>query len=120
MKRLMVVDDDVRVLQGLQRQLDCMRHEWEMHFLDSGAKAHEFMATVPLAAVVIDMRMPAPIVGVVTLQHRSEKAVSHDFSPAIVLYAANVLALDHVISQPEQPGNQTDNDSPTKPVFGRY
>jgi len=58
MKVLLFVDDEVRVLQGLQRQLRNMRNEWDMNFLDGGKKALDFMATRPVDVLVSDMMMP--------------------------------------------------------------
>src|SRR6185436_737485 len=52
------VDDEALVLQGLQRMLRPWRDEWEMEFVDSGAKALERMAQVTFDVVVSDMRMP--------------------------------------------------------------
>ena len=37
-KRILFVDDDVRLLAGLQRMLHGMRAEWEMEFVESGAQ----------------------------------------------------------------------------------
>jgi HD-like signal output (HDOD) protein len=58
MKELLFVDDEIRVLQGLQRQLRNMRHEWDMHFVDGGKKALDFMASRPVDVLVTDMMMP--------------------------------------------------------------
>ncbi|MGH7869682.1 MAG: response regulator, partial [Candidatus Dormibacteraceae bacterium] len=52
------MDDEPRVLQGLQRQLRGMREQWDMHFMESGPKALEFMATTPVQVIVTDMMMP--------------------------------------------------------------
>src|SRR5437762_9749706 len=57
-KRVLFVDDEPLVLQGLQRMLRHMRQEWEMEFVDSGPKALEAMASNPFAVIVSDMRMP--------------------------------------------------------------
>ena len=57
-KRILFVDDEVLVLQGLQRMLRPMREEWDMEFIDSGAKALERMAQSPFDVIVSDMRMP--------------------------------------------------------------
>ena len=38
-KRILFVDDEPKVLQGLQRSLRGMRSEWEMLFAGSGAEA---------------------------------------------------------------------------------
>ncbi|MFO1512618.1 MAG: response regulator [Verrucomicrobiota bacterium] len=56
--RILFVDDEALVLQGLQRTLRTMRNEWEMTFVDSGAAALEFMRVTPVEVVVTDMRMP--------------------------------------------------------------
>lgn len=57
-KRVLFVDDESLVLEGLQRMLRSMRGEWDMAFVDSGAKALELMAQAPFDVVVSDMRMP--------------------------------------------------------------
>ncbi len=58
MKTLLFVDDEPKVLQGLQRQLRPMREDWDMHFVDGGRQALEFMAAHPVDIVVSDMMMP--------------------------------------------------------------
>ena len=58
MKVLLFVDDEVRVLQGLQRQLRSMRNEWDMNFVNSGREALEFMAARAVDVLVSDMMMP--------------------------------------------------------------
>jgi HD-like signal output (HDOD) protein/CheY-like chemotaxis protein len=57
-KRILFVDDEIMVLQGLQRMLHAFRNEWDMMFVESGAKALELMAQAPFDVVVADMRMP--------------------------------------------------------------
>ena len=58
MKTLIFVDDEPKVLQGLQRQLRSMRHDWNMNFIEGGAKALDFMAAHPVDIIVSDMMMP--------------------------------------------------------------
>ena len=58
MKRILFVDDEEMVLQGLQRMLRSLRREWDMTFVESGAKALELMAEQPFDVVVSDMLMP--------------------------------------------------------------
>src|ERR1017187_3607368 len=58
MQNLLFVDDEPRVLQGLQRQLRVMRDQWQMDFVESGPKALEFLATTPVDVLVTDMIMP--------------------------------------------------------------
>jgi len=68
-KRILFVDDEALVLDGLQRMLRPMRSEWEMRFVDSGAKALELMDQTAFDVVISDMRMPgmdgAELLGVV-------------------------------------------------------
>ena len=57
-KRILFVDDEEMVLQGLKRMLRSCRDEWDMVFVDSGEKALDAMAQAPFDVVVADMRMP--------------------------------------------------------------
>lgn len=56
--RILFVDDDSKVLNGLRRMLHPERAEWEMAFAGGGAQALEIMASRPFDVVVSDMRMP--------------------------------------------------------------
>ncbi len=56
--RIIFVDDEDLALRGLKRLLYPMRNEWDMEFVDSGAKALNLMATAPFDVIVSDMRMP--------------------------------------------------------------
>lgn len=58
MKRILFVDDELKVLQGLQRMLRSMRHEWHMEFATSGQEALEILTKSPFDVIVTDMRMP--------------------------------------------------------------
>ena len=58
MKRILFVDDDKRVLEGLQRMLRQHRKVWDMTFVESGANAISAMSTKPFDVIVSDMRMP--------------------------------------------------------------
>ncbi len=57
-RRVLFVDDEQRILQGLQRTLRGMRKEWDMSFAGSASEALDLMAKDPYDAVVADMRMP--------------------------------------------------------------
>lgn len=57
-KRILFVDDDPNVLQGLRRMLHPMRGEWDMKFAASGREALDLMEQVTFDVVVSDMRMP--------------------------------------------------------------
>lgn len=58
MKRIIFVDDESRVLQGLRRMLRPLRAEWEMEFAQNGPGALEAMAKSSFDVIVADMRMP--------------------------------------------------------------
>ena len=59
MMRILFVDDEPRILEGLQRTLRPLRREWEMTFVDSGEKALAALDAAPFDVLVTDMRMPA-------------------------------------------------------------
>jgi putative nucleotidyltransferase with HDIG domain len=56
--RLLFVDDEPLVLQGLRRSLHTMRDEWSMDFANGGPEALKMMEKEPFDVVVTDMRMP--------------------------------------------------------------
>jgi putative nucleotidyltransferase with HDIG domain len=58
MTRIIFVDDDIRILEGLQRMLRPQRHIWEMAFAPSGPAALQMMEAAPFDVIVSDMRMP--------------------------------------------------------------
>jgi len=58
MKNLLFVDDEPKVLQGLQRQLRAMRNEWNMNFVGGGQQALDFMAANAVDVIISDMIMP--------------------------------------------------------------
>ena len=56
--RIMFVDDEQDVLDGLRCMLRSRRHDWEMSFCRSGQEALALLAQNPCDVVVTDMRMP--------------------------------------------------------------
>lgn len=58
MRRILFVDDEPKVLEGLQRMLRPQRKEWEMVFVSSGAAAISALASQPFDVIVTDVRMP--------------------------------------------------------------
>jgi putative nucleotidyltransferase with HDIG domain len=58
MKRILFVDDDANVLEGLRRMLHPFRAEWQMAFARSGPEALEKLDAESFHVVVTDMRMP--------------------------------------------------------------
>jgi HD-like signal output (HDOD) protein/CheY-like chemotaxis protein len=57
-KRILFVDDEAMILQGLQRMLHSMRSEWEMEFVESAEAALRLLEQKPFDVIVSDMRMP--------------------------------------------------------------
>ena len=57
-KRILFVDDEPKVLRGLQRMLYSKEDEWEMAFAESGQEALDLLAEQPFDVIVSDMRMP--------------------------------------------------------------
>jgi DNA-binding NarL/FixJ family response regulator len=58
MKRLIFVDDEPMVLNGLRRALHEMRQEWDMTFVDSAAAALQVLEIGNYDAIITDIRMP--------------------------------------------------------------
>lgn len=58
MKRILFVDDEPNVLDGLRRMLRPMRREWETTFCESAQDALETLASGSFDVIVSDMRMP--------------------------------------------------------------
>lgn len=56
--RILFVDDEPGVLDGLRRMLRGQRAEWDMHFANGGEEALELMRSISFDVIVTDMRMP--------------------------------------------------------------
>jgi HD-like signal output (HDOD) protein len=57
-KRILLVDDEQNVLDGLRNLLRVRRHEWDMTFACGGEAALAQLAKTAFDVVVTDMRMP--------------------------------------------------------------
>ncbi|MFH1299771.1 MAG: response regulator [Planctomycetota bacterium] len=56
--RVLFVDDEPNVLDGIRRMLHRKRKEWDIHFTSSAAEALLLFEEAPFDVVVSDMRMP--------------------------------------------------------------
>lgn len=56
--RLLFVDDEPRVLEGISRMLRPLRHAWDVRYAGSGAEALRLLEQQRVDVVVSDMRMP--------------------------------------------------------------
>jgi putative nucleotidyltransferase with HDIG domain len=68
MKRILFVDDEKNVLDGLQRMLRAHRKVWQMVFVSSGAEALRALESQPFEVIVSDVRMPE-MDGIQLLEH---------------------------------------------------
>lgn len=59
MKRVLFVDDETALLDGLRNRLHGLRGKWDMVFVESGPRAVTEIETRPVDVIVTDMRMPA-------------------------------------------------------------
>jgi len=57
-RRVLFVDDEPRILEGLRRLLRPLRDQWDMVFAEGGAPALAELTAAPVDVVVSDMRMP--------------------------------------------------------------
>lgn len=57
-RRVLFVDDEHHVLDGLRRMFRPMRSQWSMVFLDSAEKVLELLQQETVDAIVSDVRMP--------------------------------------------------------------
>jgi putative nucleotidyltransferase with HDIG domain len=58
MKRILFVDDEPKILEGLERMLHSQRHRWEMAFAPGAQAALVLLETAPFDVIISDMRMP--------------------------------------------------------------
>jgi len=56
--KILFVDDEPRILSGIERMLFDMTDEWDMSFAESGELALETLEQSPVDVIVSDMRMP--------------------------------------------------------------
>ncbi|MGA1996817.1 MAG: response regulator, partial [Bryobacteraceae bacterium] len=58
MKKVLFVDDEPKVLDGLRRMLYPLRHEWTMAFACNGREALKLLSETAYDVLVTDLRMP--------------------------------------------------------------
>jgi len=72
--KILFVDDEPRVLEGLERSLDVLNDDdWQLEFVDSGVAAITKLGSSEFDAIVTDMRMPG-IDGATVLERATEIA----------------------------------------------
>jgi len=73
MKRILIVDDEQIVLDGMRRMLESQRDRWDMHFVRSGESALDACVDQPFDVVLADVRMPG-LDGIALLQILRERS----------------------------------------------
>lgn len=58
MKRILFVDDEPKVLDGLRRMLYPLRNEWYTEFVSNGREALQLLSESDYDVIVTDVRMP--------------------------------------------------------------
>ena len=58
MKRILFVDDEIKILEGLQRMLRPFRKQWDMTFTSCASEALAILAASDYDVIVSDVRMP--------------------------------------------------------------
>jgi YesN/AraC family two-component response regulator len=56
--KIVFVDDEICILNGIKRSLFLYKKEWSTVFFDSGVKALEYMKSASVDVLVSDVRMP--------------------------------------------------------------
>ena len=56
--RILFVDDEIKILEGLKRMLRPYKNQWAMAFVESGQQALEVMEKHKVDVIVTDIRMP--------------------------------------------------------------
>ena len=56
-RRILYVDDEPKILDGLRRMLYPMRHQWDMAFAQSGQEALDILEGESFDVIVTDIRM---------------------------------------------------------------
>jgi HD-like signal output (HDOD) protein/CheY-like chemotaxis protein len=106
-KRLLFVDDESMLLDGLRRVLRGMRGDWDMHFLTSAHAALEALQQENYDAIITDMRMPemdgAKLLDLVKERHPSviRMVLSGQASRAAVL--CSIAPAHQFLSKPCDP-----------------
>jgi HD-like signal output (HDOD) protein len=104
MKRILFVDDEKNILDGLRRLLYTTRDRWEMEFVTSGPEALLACERQPFDVVVSDLRMPgmngAELLGEIRDRYPSTARLVLSGYSDVALAAKAVPVAYSVISKP--------------------
>jgi len=86
-KQILIVDDDQRMLDALQRVLRRQSNDWDMTFVRHPEEAWEALLNVAYDAVVTDVRMPG-MSGIELLERIRQTEKTKDV-PVVILTGLN-------------------------------
>lgn len=104
MTRVLFVDDDALILEGLRDALRPHRHRWHMRFVTSGADALAALAEGPYDVIVSDLRMPgmdgATLLEIVRRDHCDTVRIVLSGDADMVMMARAAGAAHRMIAKP--------------------
>jgi len=109
MKKVLFVDDEPHVLEGLRHRLYGLRSRWEMFFAESGKTALEILGREQVDVIVTDMRMPQ-MDGTSLLKKVQELAVvrivlsGHGAAAEMETALRTVAVAPQFVTKPSEPG----------------
>ena len=116
MKKIIFVDDEINLLQGLKRSLRSKMDEWDMLFLESGSETLDVLKKERYDIIVTDYRMPEmngiellekvkekyPDMIRILLTGQSESEIFERAKDLVNLYLAKPCSADNLISNIEK------------------
>ena len=107
MRKILFVDDESMVLDGLRRMLRSMRQEWDMTFVESGQMALDWLEKNNCDVIVSDMRMPgmdgAQLLGEVRQRHPHMIRLALSGHSEVEMLLESVRATHQFLAKPCDP-----------------
>ncbi len=104
MKRILFVDDESKILDGLQRMLHADRKRWEMEFAVGGEAALQACEKASFDVVISDMRMPgmdgATLLGHIRDRYPSTARIILSGYSEVTLVARSVHVAHRFLAKP--------------------
>ena len=106
--KILLVDDEPNILEGLRRMLRSMRKEFEMHFAENAKEALELSNENDFDVVVSDMRMPVmdgieAAESIRSREMRRSWVVSEEFKQVyIIAMTARTHSVETLLPAPQQ------------------
>lgn len=104
MLRILFVDDEQNILNGLRRMLRGQREVWDMHFSTSGEEALKLVEETEFDVVVTDMRMPgmdgAEVLSTLQAYHPEIVRIILSGHSSLILALKSVKAAHQYLTKP--------------------